>query len=106
MITQAEILVFQTEREQKIMAVASPVGEPLKVSAWLAEEFKLHLLKLSDTENEISGSDLVSERLSYLSNAKRDFFSCSPLNVGEVYENTLCCLRTEIKLRFAVLGNA
>ena len=106
MVTESEMLLVYAEAKKEVTAVASPVLEPLKVGAGLAEELKLHLLELSYTEDEVAGSDLVSERLTYLTNAERNLFTCGSLNVVEVYENTLSSLGTEIKLRLGILSYA
>ncbi len=106
MVTETEVLFLESETEQEVLAVASPVIEPFKVCAGLAEEFKLHLLEFAYTENEVSGSDLVTEGLAHLCNAEGDLLAGSSLDVCEVYEDTLSGLRTEIELGLAVLGNA
>ena len=106
MVTESEMLLVYAETKKEVTAVASPVLEPLKVGAGLAEELKLHLLELSYTEDKVAWSDLVSERLTYLTNAERNLFTCGSLNVVEVYENTLSSLGTEIKLRLGILSYA
>ena len=52
MISQAEVFFLDVKAKEPILAVASPVVEPLKVCARFAEELKLHLLELTNTENE------------------------------------------------------
>ena len=61
MISQTKVFFLDVKAKQPILAESSPVVEPLKVCARLAEELKLHLLKLTNTENKVTRSDLVSE---------------------------------------------
>ena len=105
-VAQTDILLLQTEGEQEVLAVASPVLEPLKVGAGLAEELKLHLLELAHAENELTGGYLVTEGLTYLSNAERNLFAACALDISKVNENTLSSLRAEVNLILAVFGNA
>ena len=79
-----------------------PVSKPFKVSTWLAEEFKFHLLKLSGTESKVARCNLVTEGLTDLSDTKRNFLSGSSLYILEVYENTLGSLRTKIYSIFGI----
>ena len=105
MVTQTDIFFPETETNQEVFTVASPVAEPFKVCTGFAEEFEFHLFKLTYTEDKVSGSNFVSERLSDLCNTERNFFSCSTLDICEVHEDTLCGFGTEIKFRLAVLCN-
>ena len=66
-----------------------------KICIRLAEELKLHLLKLSGTECKVTRCDLVTERFSDLTDTKRNLLSGCSLYIFKVYENTLCCLRSE-----------
>ncbi len=87
------------------MAELLPVLEPLKVGARLAEELKLHLLELTGTESEVTRCDLVTEGFTDLADTERNLLSGGSLYVLEVYENTLCSLRTEIDSVLGILGN-
>src|SRR5699024_9999342 len=95
-VAVAYFIVFQTERRQPVQAEALPVVEPLKVCIRLAEELKLHLLKLSCTERKVTRCDLVAEGFSDLSDTERKLLSGCTLYVLEVYEDSLRGLRTEI----------
>ena len=88
------------------MTIGAPILEPLEVGVRLAEELKLHLLKLADAEDEVAGSYFVAERLAYLADAERQLAAGRALNSGEVYEYTLRGLGTEINLARRVLGYA
>ena len=70
-----------------------------------AEEFQLHLLKLSGTESEVTGCDLVTEGLTDLTDTEGNFLSGSSLYILEVYEDTLCGFGTEIYRVLRILGN-
>ena len=106
MVAAADVLLGHAKAEQPAFAVVFPVCEPVKVGAGLAEELKLHLLKLAGTEGEVAGSDFVTEGLAYLTDAERNFLSGGALNVLKVHENALRGFRTEINLALCVLGNA
>ena len=60
-IFKKEIIEINIEGIEPVAAEASPVVEPFKVCTGLAEEFKLHLLKLTHTEDEVAGGYLVAE---------------------------------------------
>ena len=103
MVTQTEIGRLDVERIKPVTAEASPIVEPFQIRAGLAEEFQLHLFKLTHTEYEITGSNFVSERLANLSNTERHFFTACSLDIGKVYKNTLSRFGAEIQFIFAVL---
>ena len=87
------------------MAEGAPVLEPLEVGVGLAEELEFHLLKFADTENEVSGSDLVAEGLTDLSDTEGKLLTGSSLHVCEVYKDTLSGFGTKINGVLCVLGN-
>ena len=58
------------------------------------EELKLHLLELTGTECEVTRCDLVTEGFTDLADTKRNLFTRCSLYVLEVFENTLCSLRS------------
>ena len=61
MVAKTKVLLCDAERVEPIAAEASPIIEPLKVSARFAEKFKFHLLKFSYAEDEFARCDFVSE---------------------------------------------
>ena len=73
-VAQAQMLLFDAEAQQPVLAVVLPVGEPLEVGAGLAEELQLHLLKLPGAEGEVAGGDLVAEGLADLADPEGSFF--------------------------------
>ena len=105
-VAETEIFVLETDRQQEVVAEGSPVAEPFKVGAGLAEELKLHLLKLAGTEYKVTGCDLVSEGLTDLRDTEGQLAAGCSLNVYKVCEDTLSCLGTEINGVLCVLGYA
>ena len=91
-ITKSHLVFLDAKRQQPVTAEASPVLEPLHIGAGLAEELQLHLLELSGTESEVTGCDLITERLTNLSDTERNLLTGSSLYIFEVNENTLCSL--------------
>ena len=104
-VAKTEVFFFYVKAEKPIVAIASPILEPLKVGVGLAEELKLHLLKLANTEDEVTGRDLVAEGLTNLANTEGKLAACSSLNSLEVYEYTLCGFGTEVNFAARILGN-
>ena len=104
MVTKTKVFGLHVKAVEPVTAVCSPVIKPFKVSTGLAEEFKLHLLELTYTENEVTGSDFVTEGLTDLCNAEGYLSSCCSLDVSEVYENTLCGFGTKVDFVLAVLS--
>ena len=100
------MLLGHAERKEKALAVAAPIIKPLEILAGLAEEFKLHLLKLTGSEGEVSGSNFISEGLTDLANAERKLTSRCAEYVLEINEYSLSGLGTEIKLGSGILGDA
>ena len=94
MVSCTHLFVFHAEALQPVDAEASPVLEPVKIGARLAEELQLHLLELTGTEGEVTRCNLVTERFTDLTDSKWDFLSGSSLYIFKVYENSLCCFRS------------
>ena len=88
------------------MAESLPVIKPLQIRSGFAEEFKLHLFELSRTEDEVAGSDLVPEALTDLADAEGDLLTCGTLDIAEVNEDTLSCLRSQVYLARCILSYA
>ena len=104
-ISCTELFFLDAKADQPVVAECLPVIEPLKVCAGFAEELKFHLLELTCSEDEVAGCDLVTERLTDLADTERKLLSCRTLNVCEVNEDTLSCLRSQINFRCCILGN-
>ena len=94
MIAKTHLVFLNAQSQQPVTAEASPVLEPLQISARLTEELQLHLLKLTGTEGKVSGSNLVTEGFTNLTDTKGNFLSGGTLYVLEVYKNTLSSLRS------------
>ena len=105
-VAQTEVFGLDMERIEEVAAEAAPVVEPFKVGAGLAEELKLHLLKLAHAENEVAGRDLVAEGFADLRHAERDLFARGALDVRKVHKDALRGLGTQIELVFGALGDA
>ena len=88
-VPKTQVFFFKPEVKQPLAAEAAPVLEPFKVGARLAEELKLHLLKLTGSENKVSGSYLIAEGLSYLSHSEGYFPAGCTGDIFEVHENEL-----------------
>ena len=105
MVTESEVLLSHTKVEKPLVAEVLPILEPLKVGVGLTEEFKLHLLKLTGTEGEVTGGDLVSEGLTDLCYTEGKLSSGRALYTGEVNEDTLRGLGTKVNGVGRILGN-
>ena len=106
MVSRSDIFHIHTEIFQEVDAIFLPVSKPLQICSRFAEEFQLHLFKLSRSKCEVSGSYLVSKRFSYLGYSERNFFSRSPLNVPEIDEDALSSFRSQVYLRLRVFCNS
>ena len=104
-VAQTHLIFLDAESQQPVTAEASPVLEPVKIRAGLAEELQFHLLKLTGTEGKVTRSDLVAEGFTDLADAERNLLAGSSLYVLEVYEDTLCCLGAQIYGILRILGN-
>ena len=105
MIAESHFLIFDAKVFQPLYAETSPVFKPFQVGIRLAEEFQLHLLKLTGTECEITRCDLITEGFAYLADAERHFLSGCSLYVLEVDKNALCGLRTKVDHVFCIFRN-
>ena len=106
MVACTHLVFFDTKVLQPVDTELTPVLEPVKIGSRFAEELQLHLLELSGTEGEVTRSDLVTEGFSDLSDSEGNFLSGGSLYILEVYEDTLCGLRTEIYRILCILGHA
>ena len=105
-VAQAQMLLFDAEAQQPVLAVVLPVAEPLQVGAGLAEELALHLLELAGAEGEVARGDLVAEGLAHLADAEGQLAAGGALDVGKVDEDALRGLGAEVAGGRAVLGDA
>ena len=105
-VTQAEVLVLQSDAQQPVVAEGAPVVEPLQIGAGLAEELQLHLLELADAEDEVARGDLVAEGLADLADAEGQLAAGGALGVHKVGEDALGRLGTEIDGVLGILGDA
>ena len=61
MVTITHLVVFYSKILKPVYAELFPICKPLKVSSRLAEELKLHLLKLSCSESKVTRGNFISE---------------------------------------------
>ena len=106
MVAESEIFFLYVKRIEPVAAEASPVFEPLQIRSRPAEKLKLHLLEFARAEGEVARRNLVPEGLSDLADAERNLFPGGSLDVLEIDEDTLRCLRTEIDGVLRVLRDA
>src|SRR3978361_1013492 len=66
-----------------------PVTVPFHLRAWANKKLHFHLFKFPHAENELTGNNLVTESLSCLRNAERNFHPAAFLHIQEIYKNTL-----------------
>ena len=98
MLALPEAGLGNTEIQQEVIAVITPVVVPFKLCTRFAEELELHLLKLPCAEDEITGGYLVAEGLSDLSDAEGDLLPHRTLYIQEVDKDTLSRFGAQIDL--------
>ena len=96
MVTQPQRVFLNTQTDQPVFAEVLPVGKPFQIGTGLAEEFTLHLLKLTGTEGEVTGRDLVTESLTHLTDTERQLLTGGTLDVGKVNKDTLGGFGTQV----------
>ncbi len=81
-----------------VEALVHPVFEPsrLFVSVGTDKKLHLHLLEFARAEDEIAGRDLVAKRFAGLRHAERELDPLRVDNVGEVGEDSLRSLGTQV----------
>ena len=100
------MLFLDAQTLEPLVTVVAPVVEPLQIRSRHAEELKLHLLKLADTEDEVARRNLVAEALANLAYAERQLAARRARNIREVDEDALSRFRTQIDFVARVLGHA
>ena len=105
MVSCTKHLFRHTEGQEPVLTELLPVCEPFKISVRLAEKLKLHLLELTRTEREVARGDFITERLTNLTDTKRQLLTRRSLDILEVYKDALCGLRTEIYGILCILGD-
>ena len=99
MFAEAELFLVHAEVvHEPVEAVLAPEVVPVKFGARFAEEFEFHLFEFAGTEDEVTRSDFVTERLTDLTDTERDARADIIDNVLEVNEDTLSRFRTEVNL--------
>src|SRR5574344_1235827 len=95
-----ETIIFSTETKSLMPFHTDflPFREPFHLSTRFNEELHLHLFKLAHTEDELTGYNLITESLAYLSDSKRYLHTACLLYIQVIDKNSLSCLRTQINL--------
>src|SRR5690606_21717745 len=91
-----QVVGVDAQIDVPLLALIDPVLVPLLVLTRLDEELHLHLLELAGAEDEIAGRDLVAEGLPDLPDPERRFLAGGGQHVGEVDEDALRGLRTQV----------
>ena len=109
-----QLLFFQLARSDLVLAhtkdlgppvhaLVAPVLQPLAVTAGFDEELELHLLKLTQPEDEVARRDLVAKRLANLRNTEWNPLASGVDDVLELHEHALRRLRSQKHLGGRVL---
>ena len=99
MFAEAELFLVHAEVvHEPVEAVLAPEVVPFQFGARFAEEFQFHLFEFAGTEDEVTRSDFVTERLTDLAHTERNARADVIDNVLEVDEDTLGGFRTEVNL--------
>ena len=94
-VEAAHVIRVNTQVNEPVPAVLNPLVEVLISVVRVHEVLNFHLLELTSTENKVTGSDLVTERLTNLANTERRALTRSSDHIVEVHENTLSGLRAQ-----------
>jgi hypothetical protein len=106
MIPHANILHFHAEGFEPVYTEIPPVFEPFQIRSRFAEEFQLHLLKLSCSEREIAGSYLVAEGFAYLGDSERYLFSRRSGYISEIDKDALSRFRSQKQFRLRIFSDS
>src|SRR5574344_111564 len=95
-----ETIIFSTETKSLMPFHTDflPFREPFHLCTRFNEELHRHLFKLAHTEDELTGYNLITESLAYLSDSKRYLHTACFLYIQVIDKNSLSCLRTQINL--------
>ena len=96
MVSDSHLIRFDTQSLKPVNTEFFPVCEPFKVCIRFTEEFQFHLFKFSCSESKIAWCDLISERLTDLSDTKWNLLTGCSLDILEINEDTLCSFRSQI----------
>src|SRR4029079_18236358 len=88
-LVEQQAIRREAETLVPVHALFLPVLEPMPFRARLDEELHFHLLELARAEDEVSGRDLVPERLADLRDAERHLLTRRLLDVEEVHVRAL-----------------
>ena len=94
MLEEAQIVWVHPEVDIPSHRLVDPILVPTLVGTRLDEEFHLHLLELARAEDEVTGRDLVAERLAYLPDSEGRLYPARTHHVREIDEDSLRGLRS------------
>src|ERR1044072_6603928 len=95
-----EILAIDAESAKPFQVLFDPVVDQLGVfGSWPDKILHLHLLEFARSQDEISRSHFVSERLSDLCDTKRQLAPHRRLHIQKVDEYALSGFRSQISQR-------
>ena len=103
MVVETVAVVAEAQRAVPCHTGLLPCLPPLHLLAGAHEELHLHLLELAHAEDELTGDDLVAERLADLRDTERQFHASGFLHVQEIHEDALRRFGTEVD-RIGALG--
>ena len=95
-LVEAQVVAVDTEVDVPLQPGVDPVLMPLGRGRGFDEELHLHLLELAGAEDEVARGDLVAEALADLADAERRLLARGGHDVGEVDEDALRGLGTQI----------
>ena len=87
-VSDSHLIRFDTQSLKPVNTEFFPVCEPFKVCIRFTEEFQFHLFKFSCSESKIAWCDLISERLTDLSDTKWNLLTGCSLDILEINEDT------------------
>ena len=105
-VEAAHVVRVDAQVNEPVPAVLNPLVEVLVSVVRVHEVLDFHLLELAGTEDEVTGGDLVTERLTDLANTERRALTGCSHHVVEVHENALSGLRAQEVQTLLVIDRA
>src|SRR5205085_8763095 len=106
MLADADLALADPVTPVPAQALVDPVAVPALGLVRRDEELHLHLLELTDAEEEVARRDLVPERLADLRDPERRLPAGDLQDILEVDEDSLGRLRAQERARGGVLDGA
>ena len=96
MVVISIFVVAQSERFVECHTCLFPVLKPLHLFAGSYKELHFHLLKLTHTEDKLTGHNLIAEGFPYLGNPEGELHTPCFLHIEVVNKDPLSRLRAQI----------